>query len=192
MNLKYLWSLLAAMWLIGIAPAADLIQKGKTISVTATGVPDAERNVVNGVYPISDDGLLNMPHVGKVQAAGLSCEELEAALKTVFAEKEIYRNAEFQVLSGCILIGDSVNNVTVGGYVKKPGPVLFSKGMTIWQAIQVAGGKVDLADLKRVYLYRDGKRQHYNLEELKSREIELCKNDVIEVSFPFCEGSCDH
>ncbi len=115
-----------------------------------------------------------------IPAAGLSPNELETALKAEFAKQEIYQNAEFQVLSGNIC-GWTVTMVTVGGEVKKPGPVSFTDGITLWQAIQAAGGTSDFADSKQVKLFRGGKIQVYNLDDLKSREVKLILGDVIEV-----------
>jgi protein involved in polysaccharide export with SLBB domain len=180
MNLRFLWALLAAMWLVGIAPAAEIIQKGKAINITVKGVPTAERIVINGVYPISEEGLLNMPYVGRVAAAGLSPEELERVLKGEFVKKEIYQNAKFQVLSG-IVDAWPKSEFTVGGRVKKPGPVPFFNGMTLWQAIQAAGEKDQYADLRRVNLFRGGKKQTYNMKDLESREVPLRLNDTVEV-----------
>ncbi len=181
MTVRNLWKLLAVMWLLGNASAADIVQKGKAINIAVTGVSDAIKDGVDGIYPISDDGLLAMPVVGKISVAGMSGKGLETTLKIAFGNKENYQHAEFQVLTGNVC-GWPVNAVTVGGQVKKPGPISFTEGMTIWQAIQAAGGKDQYADLRQVKLFRDGKRQSINLNDLKSRELPLRLNDTIDVA----------
>ena len=79
--------------------------------------------------------------------------------------------------------GSEVNQetVTVGGLVPKPGPVAYRKELTLWQAVQSAGGPTAFGSMKRVTLFRDGKSREYNLDLPKNRNIPLERNDTIDV-----------
>src|SRR6478736_2260763 len=127
MKMRLLMGLVAGLSIAGMTKGtAQTIQKGKLISIAATGIPGAEKAIVDNTYPVSEDGFLNLPFVGKIPAAGLSPQELEKALETVFQEKGIYSGARFQVATpGCQLRDQET--VIVGGQVKRPGSVPMTK-----------------------------------------------------------------
>lgn len=79
--------------------------------------------------------------------------------------------------------------VTVGGFVRQPGPVAFSHGMTIWQAIQGAGGATEFGSLRRVKILRDGKAKIYDATKAKFMAVTLEANDTIEVPQKVTWGS---
>ena len=56
--------------------------------------------------------------------------------------------------------------VYVSGEVVKPGPVLYRDGLTIMQAIGLSGGTAKLANMRAVYLLRDGVRMDINLKKV--------------------------
>jgi len=71
--------------------------------------------------------------------------------------------------------------VHLAGYVKSSGPRPFTQGLTIFQAIQAAGGEDQFGAMNRVILYREGKQQEINLKKAERKSILAEPNDTIEV-----------
>lgn len=71
--------------------------------------------------------------------------------------------------------------VTVGGQVRRPGPVPFHKDLTIYAAVQSAGGASEFGSMRRVKVIRDGKVQVLDLNKDDAKLVLVEKNDTIEV-----------
>lgn len=78
-----------------------------------------------------------------------------------------------------------VGTVTVGGHVKTPGSVPMTANMTLWRAIQLAGGATEFGSLRSVSLCRDGKRMSYDVTKEAWQNVILRRNDTIEVPQKF-------
>lgn len=64
--------------------------------------------------------------------------------------------------------------VYVGGEVEQAGPVVFSEGLTVMQALLKAGGPSETARLRGAYVMRDGERLPINLKRVSDgRESDL-------------------
>jgi polysaccharide export outer membrane protein len=135
---------------------------------------------MNGKYPVSASGTINMPYIGEVRAAGMMPMALAKSLESAYKARQIYTNPTINVLA------DSRDTLTerrvvVGGYVRRPGPVPMVNGMTIWQAIQAAGGENEFGSIKRVILRRAGKQSELDLRQARNKEMRVVENDSIEV-----------
>jgi protein involved in polysaccharide export with SLBB domain len=71
--------------------------------------------------------------------------------------------------------------IHIGGQVRGPGPKPFRKGLTIYQAVQAAGGATEFGSMFRVKLFRGDKQTIYDLTEAKSMSVPVQPNDTIEV-----------
>lgn len=70
--------------------------------------------------------------------------------------------------------------VYVNGKVVKPGGVPFRNGMTVTDALSHAGGTAVDANLREVYILRNGKRIHVNVKKIfqgKTPDIDLREGD---------------
>jgi protein involved in polysaccharide export with SLBB domain len=157
------------------------IQAGKAINITISNVPDQDKSTINNTYPVSDSGMINMPFIGQVRAGGLRNEELAANLQSRYKDAGIYTNPTIQILTTRENVNVAEEIVTVGGQVRKPGPVAFVKGLTLWQAVQSAGGPTDFGSMRRVTLFRDGKQKEYDLKNPEMMRIPLQRNDTIDI-----------
>lgn len=156
------------------------IEAKQEVRITITGVPAEDKAEIDAVYPVSEEGMVNLPRVGKIKAAGRTWEQLAADIE------KAYKDAEFYVAPKVTVIdktgnGDGVAVVYVGGQVRKPGPLDHLEGTTLWDAIQAAGGATEFGSMKRVNLYRDGEQKTYDLTKKENRAIPLFKNDTVEV-----------
>lgn len=71
--------------------------------------------------------------------------------------------------------------VLAGGLVNRPGPVPYSKGLTMLHAIEAAGGCVHPAKPGRVKIQRNGDSRIYDLQDTRWKAFLLQRNDTVEV-----------
>jgi polysaccharide export outer membrane protein len=175
-----IYGTLAMLLLAASSIAQTQIKPGRAITITISGVPAQEKALVDGPYPVSESGMVNLPHIGQVRAAGLRADELSSVIQSAFKSRQIYTNPTVQVMSSSMDTLDE-QMVHVGGQVTRPGPVKFSQGLTLYQAVQAGGGATPFGSMYRVKVYRDKKMTQYDLTQGQSMSVPLVPNDTIEV-----------
>ena len=90
---------------------------------------------VDGVYTVSPSGKLSLPFVGSVEAAGKTATFLSKYLESEFAKKLGIVNQ----LTASIEIAE-FRPILMGGDVQTPGSYPYKPGMTVRQALILAGG----------------------------------------------------
>jgi protein involved in polysaccharide export with SLBB domain len=177
-------TLLKTILLVAFSSAplfGQVIQAGKPIKISILGVPLDEKGRVDGDYRVADNGTINMPFIGAVNAAGMKPEALATVLEARYRGAEIYRNPTFQVVSD--VMGAQLDEalVVLGGQIAKPGPVKYQPGLTLWQAIQMGGGPTPFGTIKRIKVTRGGQQRQYDLTVIRNMDIQLEPNDGIEI-----------
>jgi len=71
--------------------------------------------------------------------------------------------------------------LTVGGQVLRAGQQQWTKGMTIYAAVQSAGGENPFGAINRVLLTRNGVVYTYDLRKSKQKGVLVYPNDIIDV-----------
>ncbi|MBN8457060.1 MAG: SLBB domain-containing protein [Verrucomicrobia bacterium] len=160
--------------------AQDEIKAGRAINLTINGVPVEDKTRFDGVYPVSESGMINLPYIGLMRAAGLKSDQLARSIQGEYQRRQIYTNPTVQVLksSADTLVEEVVH---VGGQVGRPGPVKYMQGLTLYQAVQAAGGATPFGQMKRVKLYSGGKMRQFDLTQGQFMAIPLKPGDTIEV-----------
>jgi protein involved in polysaccharide export with SLBB domain len=97
---------------------------------------------------IRPDGKITMQLIGEVTAAGLTPEALAANLTELYASELAAPNVSVIVRRA------SNQRVFVSGEVGKQGVITLTQGMTLYQAIQKAGGLLNTAQRSQVILIR--------------------------------------
>ena len=179
MNLKKILVGLLALICLS-SPVFAQIQAGKAIQITISGVPPEEKGRIDGMYPVSEAGFINMPFIDSVRASGLRNEDLAASLQARYKSAGIYTNPTIQVISSSINKIDE-QLVYLGGQVRGPGPKAFTQGLTLYQAVQAAGGPTEFGSMKRVKLFRSGRQTLYDLTKAQFMNVPVQPNDTIEV-----------
>ncbi|MGH9607963.1 MAG: polysaccharide biosynthesis/export family protein [Terracidiphilus sp.] len=97
---------------------------------------------------VRPDGMISMPLLGDVQAAGLTPQQLSNQIATKL-KKYIEDPRVFVLVS-------QINSKVVYtlGEVGKKGPIAMTSGMTLLQAISSAGGLTDYANKGKIYILR--------------------------------------
>lgn len=160
--------------------AQSTIQTGQAIEVRIQGVPSEEMNRVNSTYVVSEAGVIRMPFIGELRAAGMSPNALGKRIEAMYRSAQIYTQPTVQVFaSSDQTMVEYV--VTVGGEVRRAGPVPYNRGLTLYAAVQSAGGATEFGSVRRVKLIREGKIRIYDLRQTEAKSVTLKANDTIEV-----------
>jgi len=155
------------------------LQPGDRIDVKFYHNPELnEENVV-----VRPDGMITVQLIGDVPAAGRAPSEVSRALEEEFTGE--LANPKIAV----IVRGLWGNRVFVGGQVKEPQAVRLRAGLTLFQAIQEAGGLEDSANDKVVLIRRDGAEPIGYLVDLQpildgddpGQDVLLTSSDIVHV-----------
>jgi protein involved in polysaccharide export with SLBB domain len=105
------------------------LRPGDSLTVTIQGVPDPSSNPVQ----IDEQGLISLPLIGTLTAAGVSTAELSQRVRETYLAKKIYMAVDVSVTV-------TERFVYVGGEVQRPGRIGWTPDLTVAKAIQSAGG----------------------------------------------------
>ena len=124
--------------------SSAVLRPGDSLTVAVQGVPDPSTNTVQ----IDEQGLISLPYVGSLKAAGVSTAGLSQRIRETYIAKKIYTTLDVSV---------SVTDryVYVGGEVAHPGRITLSPDLTVAKAVQAAGGFTLYAKETGVNLTRD-------------------------------------
>lgn len=164
---------------LAAGPLADsyVIGPGDQISVSVW-----KEGAVSGGFLVRPDGMITMPLLADIPAAGFTPVQLAAQI-TVRLRKFLQ-----DPLVNVVVNAIHSKNIYLMGETNRKGPVEMTPGMTILQAIGLSG-LTDNANIKKAYILRDenGKRLripiHYK-EALKGNiqfDIPLKPGDTIVV-----------
>ncbi len=106
---------------------------------------------------VRPDGMVSMPLLGDVQAAGLTPLQLGDRIQTKL--KKFIQDPEVSV----VLTQINSKVIYLLGEVGKKGPVQMTPGMTLLEAIASAGGLTDFANSKKMYILRDQDGKHQKI-----------------------------
>lgn len=134
----------------GTAVGSYVIGPSDLITVTVWKEP-----TLSGSMLVRPDGMISLPLLGDVQAAGMTPLELADQLTTKL--KKYIQDPNVSV----VLTQINSKKVYLLGEVEKKGPVDMTSGMTLLEAIASAGGLTDYANSKKIYILREqgGKQQ---------------------------------
>ncbi|MGJ8671725.1 polysaccharide biosynthesis/export family protein [Rubritalea sp.] len=167
---------------------ASYVSNGEKVTITIKGVPQSEQAAINGEYVVSDGGLLYMPMLTDgIKASGSSSSNVARRIEAAYKGAKIYANPRITIITtkDNLELEQTMkkNNeyVTVAGHVKRPGPVQYNQGMSIYDAVASAGDSTAFGAMNRVQLLRNGKRSLYNLKKDVHRTYKVKPGDTITV-----------
>jgi polysaccharide biosynthesis/export protein len=109
--------------------------------------------------PVRRDGMISLPVVGEVRAAGKTPANLEKELLDLYSTQLLSKQVSVEVQS-------SLYPVYVNGAVLHPGKIMADRPLTAFDAVMEAGGfDYTKADLKRVVVIRQeaGRNQRFTV-----------------------------
>jgi protein involved in polysaccharide export with SLBB domain len=160
-------------------PATDdtTLGPGDVFSVRVYGEEE-----MTGSHQVAPDGTINFPLLGAVQVNGLEPTAVAEKIQRQLRERELMREPHVSVY-----VDEYVSKrVSVVGAVADPGAFALVPGMTVVQAISMAGGFSSLADRDgTVVTRRVGKeiiRYRVPVERVtkgQAEDIEVAAGDII-------------
>lgn len=116
-----------------------------------------------GEVSISGEHTITLPLIGTLNLRGLTVRQAEEMIRKLY-DKDYLVNPQVTV----VVLKYSDRSVNVIGAVNNAGRVQFpqERGLTILEAITLAGGQSRLADLKRVKLTRKGSSGEGDTKEI--------------------------
>lgn len=120
-------------------PATDdtTLGPGDVFSVRVYG-----EEAMTGSHQVAPDGTINFPLLGAVQVSGLEPTGVAQKLQDQLRDRDLLRDPHVSVYVEAY----SSKRVSVVGAVADPGTFALEPGMTVVQAISMAGGFSSLAD----------------------------------------------
>lgn len=131
---------------VGASPASDPgyhLAPDDSIQITVWKEPQ-----LSGVYPVRPDGMISLPLLNDVHAAGLTPMELSNQLTERFKQ---YLQTPLVTVA---VVAANSQKVYVLGEVQHVGAVDMAASMTPLQALSAAGGMTPYAKQKSVYILR--------------------------------------
>ena len=125
-----------------VAQESYTLSAGDEVSIVVFGEDDLTMDI-----KLNENGQINFPLLGAINASGMSVAELEATIT--------------RELSGAYLVNPDVRvsvaeyrQVFINGEVNAPGGYDYKPGLTLDKAIALAGGLTDRASTRRMFVVR--------------------------------------
>jgi len=161
-----------------LAPEDDPYVIGPTDVLSISVLHDKD---YTGIYPVHPDGMITIPLVGEIKADGLTQRQLEKQLTEALSR--FLRDPAATVT----LYDVRRKKYTVAGQVKRPGAYPLIQSTTVFEAINNAGGFLDIfSNQKDILILRGGVTFHFNYRtyirgENRDQNITLQNRDTIVV-----------
>lgn len=163
---------LASPFLLAVVAPASLAQSGYKL-----GTGDKLRVVVfgeedaSGEYEVDATGAISARLLGRLQVKGLTVSEVEQALIEQYRARGYFKNPRISI--------ELVNlrPFFILGEVEKRGSYPYINGLTVAQAVAVAGGYTYRASRSRITIQRAGAPK----EEPVSEDAPVYPGDIIRV-----------
>lgn len=124
--------------------ATYVIGPADVLSITVWKEPS-----LSSTLPVRPDGMISMPLLNDVQAAGFTPMKLAESITSKL--KKFIQDPQVSI----VMTEVNSKRVYLLGEVGKPGPVPLISGMTVLQVISSAGGLSQFANSKKIYVLRN-------------------------------------
>ena len=141
---------------------------GAEIRVIVYGEDD-----LGGQFTVDGNGFVSLPLIGQVKASGFAAPDLEIVITNKLADGYV-NNPKVSVEV------TTYRPFYVIGQVNKPGEYAFVNGMTVLNAVALAGGYTAQADDADVYVRRNGTAREQ--EVAADQTTRIYPGDVVRVS----------
>jgi len=135
-------------------PDDYVIGSGDTLQISVWKEPEASVPVA----VVRPDGKITVPLVNEVEVAGLTPTQAKQRITEGLAK--FITGANVSVVVATI----NSKKVYVVGAARKEGPLPYTYGMTVLQALSEAGGLNDFAKRKKIYILRTENGREYRLD----------------------------
>jgi protein involved in polysaccharide export with SLBB domain len=149
-----------------VPPASNLLREGDVLHVAFPGATN-----LNTALKIPLDGVIQLPFVGPIPAAGKTTAELQGSILERYG-------SQLQLKEVNITIVSTSATIYVSGAVLKPGRIPLERPLTVLEAVMEAGGfdpnRAKLGDVV-VIRYVDGLQQTFRVDLRRTLSGKLTK-----------------
>lgn len=147
-----------------------------------------EWTVLNGEYTVSNAGEISVPLIGTLKAAGRTPSQLASDIGNGLKR----RTGLMQAPDATVQIV-AYPPIFVTGHVERPGEYAYTPGLTVLQAVALAGGRARRRDgggldmeVDQIRYYGELQKTEIDLPRLQARRARLQAelNDKAEIAFP--------
>lgn len=168
------------------------VKEGDSVQVTVRGIPATEQEKINGAYRVGAGGI-RLPFLkSRLPVSGMEPDQIAVAAEKAYRAEGVYQSPaiDVEIVRGADQKGAEAI-VSVGGQVRRSGPVPFRKGMTLLQAVQAAGDRNEFGS-RNIRVIRHGKTTLLDFRKVEHKNFALMPDDsiIIEQKGTF-EGSSD-
>lgn len=135
-------------------------------------------------YEVNPDGSLDFPYTKGIKVSGLEPKAIALAIHDQLVEAKYLQNPQVTVKVKAF----NSKKIQVIGQVTKPGPLPYTDGMTLVQAISAAGWFTPLADTNHVQVIRISGTRSVNalisvdaITDNARADVKLQQGDTIKV-----------
>lgn len=160
-------------------PADYRIAEGDILSIVLVGYPDiapasgsvSNSNPYASGFPVDQQGFVQFPLIGRIQASGLSVPQFTTNLRNRLQKYLKYSDPQVKI------INYRGNKFFIDGEVRQPGEFNFEDApVSLYSAISMAGGTTATGDSNNIILNRNG--QSYSLGLQALREMGSSANQI--------------
>lgn len=157
---------------VSAAMPGYVLGTGDKVKISVFGEPK-----LDGEYVVSSTGIISFPLIGNIPATGQTVEALQESIRSKLAagylkdprvSTEVLNYRPFYIL----------------GEINKPGEYPFVNGITVQQAVAMAGGFGYRANTRRVFIKRALDTSERPVE-IKGKAVMLMPGDTIRVGERF-------
>ncbi|MBK5958817.1 polysaccharide export protein [Rhodoplanes elegans] len=175
---------------------------GDTLETSVVGIPELQQRI-----QINRDGEISIPLGGQVRADGLTLAEVRERIRKLLPSKEFRRRNEAGREYPVIIAPSDIDvrifeyrPIYLSGDVSKPGEVPYRPGLTLRQAVSLAGGYdimrfrmnnpfLEQSDLRAEYnsLWAEFAKEQVHVARLKAEldgKSEIDRTSLIETPLP--------
>ena len=160
------------------AQVIALLRPGDIFEMRLSGMPGEFAADFALQYTVSQDGIVNVPLIGEVKAAGSTPTQLERDIQTKLVAEKIFTHPTV-----LINVAQATRYVSISGGVRQPQRLAWSSDLTLASAIGNCGGLSDFGSPKGIRIIREGKVfGTFNLTELQkdpSKDPKLLPGDQV-------------
>jgi polysaccharide export outer membrane protein len=160
------------------AVAADAVPQAVNPSTYLIGPEDVlkievyREDQLSRLVNVRPDGKITLLLVGDLQAEGLTPERLTAQVKEAYSQTLINPEVTISVMAV------NSKSFTITGKVLKAGRVPLVTPLRVFDALGLAGGFQDFANLKKITIIRGGDRLYFNYNAFVKRKKEAIDQNV--------------
>lgn len=169
-----------------VAQGFSQFKPGDGLYVVVNFVPRECKAKIDGFYRVSKEGKLSFS-ILNVQVAvdrdiNIVREDLRTAIQHYCFQKFPNRDAfpDFDIIPEAE-VKKTGNGVIVMGQARKPGVIPMKDGLTVWQAVQAAGGATEFSTMRQVAILRREKIIDCDFTKGESRKTLLEPGDLVNV-----------